>query len=469
MSNIQNGFYIEEQLSENISLTPENFLLCKDVPLTRTGVFLYREGEVPIEGDSYGVIRIERDADEVFAERAITSCLGKPITINHPEGFVNPDNWKELAVGNVQNVRRGEGNQIDLLLGDLLVTDSKAIELVKAGLRQISLGYDAEYEQTDKGKGRQTDITMNHVALVLKGRAGDRCKINDKKTCDSCGTCKSIEQNDNHKCNCNNKQEEKKMTWKDKIQKWLDKCPVKDEDGVGASDLEDIEDDTDVKAVAKDKKMKDDELEKEMKKDDEEVKKEMKDKKSKDDEEGQEITTLEDLAKRISTLENIIDALVASDKEVHESMDKKFRDEEEKETEKEEEKEKEEKIKEETADCEAEWPDVLYRAEVLCPGIDIRKPTKDHAKSLKRIKVAVLKAASMKKATKDSIDVFTNGKEIDELKWSTIDSAFAGASELVAKLNNAKVQMSSANIQRFSVASNVHSINEKNKNFYKTN
>ncbi len=446
MSDIQNGFYVEEQLSDNISLTPENFLLCKDVPMTRIGEFLYKDGEVPIEGDSYGVIRIQRDEDEVFSDIAIASCLGKPITVNHPDGFVNPDNWKELAVGNVQNVRRGEGNQRDLLLGDLLITDSNAIELVKSGLRQISLGYDAEYEQTDKGRGRQTDIRMNHVALVMKGRAGSRCKINDKKTCDSCGECK-----------CNNKQEDKKMKFKDKFKKWLDKCPIKDEDEIEEKDLEDIENETKVK----DKKMKDED-EKEMK----EEKEEVKDKKSKDDEnEGAEIATLQQLAERIANLESIIDALVASDKEVHEAMDKKFKDEEEV---KEEEKEEAKKIEEETKDCEAQWPDLVYRAEVLCPGVELRKPTKDHKKELRKIKIAVLTAAATKRPTKDSIDAFTQGKELEKLSTAALDAAFVGASELVAKLNNAKIQMPSINMQKFSVASNVHSINQKNKDFYKT-
>lgn len=435
-------FYIEEQISENISTTPEGFLLCQNCPITRIGEFLYKDGEVPIAADKNGIIRIQRDADEVFKEEAINSFNGKPITVNHPDGFVDPDNWSDLAVGTVQNVRRGEGNQRDLVIADLLITRSDAIELVNAGLRELSCGYDAEYSEISPGLGKQTQIVGNHVALVMKGRAGARCKINDKKTCDSCDNCK---------CN-DNRQEDKKMTFKDRLNKWLNQCPIKDEDKIGEEDIEDVKEDVKVK----DKKMKDNvEEEKKMKKEEME------------DEEGEEaeVLSIQQLAERIANLESIIDALVASDKEVHEAMDKKFKDEEEV---KEEEKEEAKKLEEETKDCEAQWPDLVYRAEVLCPGVELRKPTKDHKKELRKIKIAILTAAATKKPTKDSIDAFTQGKELEKLSTATLDAAFVGASELVAKLNNAKIQMPSINMQKFSVASNVHSINQKNKDFYKT-
>jgi hypothetical protein len=182
-------YYITEQLSEHIGETPEGFLLCKDVPLTRTGTFEYTSSEVPVEASLDGTVKIQRDDDEVFAQNTIASFEGKPVTINHPEGMVTPENWSELAHGIVQNVRRGQGEMSDLLLGDLLITTEKGIELVKSGLREVSCGYDAQYEQIEKGKGRQKEIIGNHIALVTKGRAGGRCAIQDGKTCTGCGKC----------------------------------------------------------------------------------------------------------------------------------------------------------------------------------------------------------------------------------------------------------------------------------------
>jgi hypothetical protein len=167
------------KLSDNIHETPEGFLLCVGVPVTRTGELTYGEGETPLDTDATGKILIYRDAQDVFHADTIASFEGKAVTINHPEDFVSPDNWSYLAKGVVQNVRRGEGQDKDCLVADLLITDATAIMLVKNGLREVSCGYEAEYTQMGVGKGKQKKIIGNHIALVERGRAGRDFRIND--------------------------------------------------------------------------------------------------------------------------------------------------------------------------------------------------------------------------------------------------------------------------------------------------
>lgn len=177
-------FYTPTKLSENIAETPEGFLLCLNVPIARTGEMAYAENETPLEGDSEGKVLIYRDADEVFRVETITSFEGKPITIRHPDEFVDPSNWSYLAKGIIQNVRKADEkdeNGQEVLMADLLVTDALAIGLIKNGLREVSCGYEAEYEQMGEGKGRQTSIVGNHLALVESGRAGQSYAINDHK------------------------------------------------------------------------------------------------------------------------------------------------------------------------------------------------------------------------------------------------------------------------------------------------
>lgn len=177
-------YYTPTQLSENIKETPEGFLLCIGVPIARTGEMLYGEGETPLETDEEGQILIYRDADEVFNVDTIASFEGKAITIKHPEQFVSPQNWSYLAKGIIQNVRKAPQKDEDgeeSLLADLLITDALAIQLIKNGLREVSCGYEAEYEQTGEGKGRQSNIIGNHLALVEQGRAGQSYAINDHK------------------------------------------------------------------------------------------------------------------------------------------------------------------------------------------------------------------------------------------------------------------------------------------------
>lgn len=174
-------YYTPTHLSENIHETPEGFLLCIGVPITRTGELIYGEGETPLETDDDGLVSINREEDDVFALETMASFEGKPVTINHPDEFVNPQNWQDLARGVLQNIRRGGGDQKNSMLADLLITDEMAINLVKNGLREVSCGYEAEYIQTAEGKGRQVKIIGNHLALVEKGRAGPSCAINDNK------------------------------------------------------------------------------------------------------------------------------------------------------------------------------------------------------------------------------------------------------------------------------------------------
>lgn len=173
------GYFAPEKISPRQSMTPEGFLLCESVPIARTGELLYGEGEVPVKAGPDAAVRISRDADVLFAADTVASFEGKPVTLDHPDEFVSPENWKALTVGSVLNVRQGEGIEDDLLLADLLITDAKAIEDVRAGLREVSCGYEADFEEIEPGKGRQTNIVGNHVALVERGRCGPRCAIGD--------------------------------------------------------------------------------------------------------------------------------------------------------------------------------------------------------------------------------------------------------------------------------------------------
>lgn len=174
-------YFVVSRLSDNMHVTPEGFLLCLAVPIARTGPMTYGDGETPLEAGNNGTIEIDRSPEEVFRAQTIASFEGKPVTITHPSEFVSPANWSGLAKGVVQNVRRGEGDQKDDLIADLLIQDQMAIDLVKGGLREVSCGYEAEYTQTGEGKGIQTNIIGNHVALVDEGRAGSEYAIKDHK------------------------------------------------------------------------------------------------------------------------------------------------------------------------------------------------------------------------------------------------------------------------------------------------
>jgi len=176
-------FYTIEKLGRNQEETPEGFLLCRNVPIARTGTQLYGAREVPeLEAGNDGTIVMERPDEEVFRPETIASVNGKPVTVDHPNNLVVPLTWRDLSVGVALNARRGDGGETDLLLADLLITDHEAIRQVRNTRGQeISAGYNYDGVQISPGRGKQTNIWINHIALVDAARCGIRCSIKDSE------------------------------------------------------------------------------------------------------------------------------------------------------------------------------------------------------------------------------------------------------------------------------------------------
>jgi hypothetical protein len=144
---------------------------------------IYGPGEVPVEVGSDGIARVYRSDDALFNDETMASLNAKPIVIDHPDDDVAPTNWSGLSKGIGLSPRRGEGEDSDCLVVDLLVTDREAIQLLtETPNMEISLGYDADYEQTGPGTAEQSAIIFNHIALVERGRCGPRCAVGDSLT-----------------------------------------------------------------------------------------------------------------------------------------------------------------------------------------------------------------------------------------------------------------------------------------------
>ena len=179
-------YFFKTRLGNTRYQIADGSVLFKDVPIARIGTQLYGADEIEgIEPDKAGVVTVHRTPDEVFSERTIASFEGVSVTIGHPRDdyggiiFVTPDNWRALAHGHIQNVRRGEGAQSDLLLADVIVKSPEALQAIDDGDDEVSCGYDADYKQLSPGNALQYNITGNHLAVVPNGRAGSRCALGD--------------------------------------------------------------------------------------------------------------------------------------------------------------------------------------------------------------------------------------------------------------------------------------------------
>ncbi|MFW2801901.1 DUF2213 domain-containing protein [Acinetobacter baumannii] len=390
----RSNFYTTGQLGRTRETTPEGYLLCRDVPLARIGKLLYADGEVPVTADNSGLIIIERGEDVLFDPRTIASFEGKPITDDHPKGWVTPENWKKLSNGTAHDVRRGEDEDSDCLVADLLITDKDMIDAVMKGKVEISLGYDADYTEISVGKGIQTNIFGNHIALVKKGRCGSRCKIGDSfMPKQSKGWLESLRK--------------AKRT----IDEALEKAKSTDEEDVETED--DDEDD--------DGKTTDAAINRELLKTLKTVQ-----------------TTVQTFDERLSNLEK----KKTKDSESETEDDDEEGDGKGKETEddileaEQAQKLSEQGIQNHTGDSLQE---VLSRAEVLVPGF--KMPTFDSANNGQAVlntKRNVLKQAYATADGQKAIKPFVGATpNFDTMPAYTVDAAFIGASELLKQQNNA--------------------------------
>lgn len=178
-------FLSSEKLSPHKYKTPEGYLICTDAILARTGKQTYRKNEVFADSEDDSEIDVDRKPEEVFSPKTLASFENKPITVEHPDEDVNAGNYNELSVGFVRDVKRGQVDGQDVMLGTLVITDAQAIEEIENGEHtDLSCGYDCDI--IDEANPQQRNIRGNHVALCQQGRAGiarivDSVKVDDSK------------------------------------------------------------------------------------------------------------------------------------------------------------------------------------------------------------------------------------------------------------------------------------------------
>src|SRR5579884_795103 len=91
--------FLGYEISDNLSATPEGFLICHNVPIARIGTQKYYGQEIGATNLFDKEVTVYRLADEVFSKRTLMSFEGKPVTDDHPSNAVTPDNYGAYAKG----------------------------------------------------------------------------------------------------------------------------------------------------------------------------------------------------------------------------------------------------------------------------------------------------------------------------------------------------------------------------------
>lgn len=154
--------------------TPQGFLKAPLSNLTRIGVLKYRTAD--------GKIRRElRHPEDVFHPDSLATLSMAPLTNEHPEGAVTPDNVKKLSIGSVgQNISHDD----TFVQGDVIVMEKDSIGEVEAGDKvELSTGYTCKLEEApgiyegEEYDVRQRNIVYNHVCITKLGRAGPEVRL----------------------------------------------------------------------------------------------------------------------------------------------------------------------------------------------------------------------------------------------------------------------------------------------------
>jgi hypothetical protein len=160
--------------------TGDGYMICRP-RIARTGIQEYLGSEVG--RPDLAKVRVYRPESEVFSADAMSSLAHKPVTVEHPSEPVTAKNWRKYAVGRLDDeiVRDGEFIRVPLIL-----MDAEAIEVVKSGKSQLSVGYSAVLNWADgvtkdgeKYDVTQTAIRANHVAITHTARGGPKLRMGD--------------------------------------------------------------------------------------------------------------------------------------------------------------------------------------------------------------------------------------------------------------------------------------------------
>ena len=167
--------YYGATISPNMDKTPEGYLICRNVPINRTGVQVYSAREVGLPGGGDEPVNVYRLEEDVFSPAALASMEGKDVTRGHPPDMLDATNQAAYSTGHIENIRRDGENTV----ADLIIKDPGLVSDVENGtLREVSCGYYCKFEPYLDGY-KQTHLVGNHVAVVPRGRAGHDVAIKD--------------------------------------------------------------------------------------------------------------------------------------------------------------------------------------------------------------------------------------------------------------------------------------------------
>jgi hypothetical protein len=163
--------------------------LVAEVFAARTGLQDYMGYEIDPTGSRFArdaVVKVYRPESEVFKTDSLATFAGAPVTVEHPSEAVTADNWKRLGVGEIHGEIARDGQRVRV---PIIIRDADAVRAATSTHKQLSMGYATELVFPQDGKhpdgtacdAYQTNLKINHIALVRAARGGPELRVVDER------------------------------------------------------------------------------------------------------------------------------------------------------------------------------------------------------------------------------------------------------------------------------------------------
>ncbi len=164
--------------------------LVAEVFAARTGLQDYIGREVDPDNvhglRDKATVKVYRPEGEVFKTDSLASFAAAPVTVDHPSQPVTADNWRGLGVGEINGDVVRDGHRVRV---PIIVRDSGAVKAATTTHKQLSMGYATNLVFPGDGKhpdgtacdAYQTDLRINHIALVRAARGGPELRVVDER------------------------------------------------------------------------------------------------------------------------------------------------------------------------------------------------------------------------------------------------------------------------------------------------
>lgn len=167
--------------STHRSKDENGYLIVKNNPIAKAGVFEYLKSEIDGTSQSDEIVRVYRPFETLLKNK--DSFANKPIKWKHE--WVGKDGVPQ-ADGAIGSNITADTDSL-MLKADLIIYNPELINAIENGLVELSPGYTGDISES-KGRFNGEDYDaiqevscVNHLAVVEKGRSGRDLRILDEK------------------------------------------------------------------------------------------------------------------------------------------------------------------------------------------------------------------------------------------------------------------------------------------------